>query len=240
MQSFTIKLLRRETVADRTTAVHFEKPEGFQFKAGQTLDLTLIDPPETDGEGNTRTFSIASAPQESYFFIATRIRASAFKRVLSAVALGTSVQMEGPMGSFTLHNNRVKPAVFLAGGIGITPFRSMIVDAAERKIEQQLWLFYSNKRPEDTAFLAELRRLADTRQSFHYVPTMTDMEHSARVWHGESAFIDGNMLSRHIPDIRGPIYYLAGPPAMVTALRDVLLKAGVDEDDIRAEEFAGY
>src|SRR5215471_20842431 len=157
MEPQLTRLRRRESVAEGTNAFHFDKPGGFSFKAGQTIDLTLIGPSETDAEGDTRTFSIASAPDEPEIVIATRIRSSAFKRVLSAVPLGTSVRMSEAMGSFTLHKNTAKPAVFLAGGIGITPFRSMSLDAMTRKTGHRISLFYSNHRPEDAPFLDELR-----------------------------------------------------------------------------------
>src|SRR5215472_11301952 len=122
MARFRIQLRGRELVADQTMAFFFERPSGLQFKAGQTLDLTLIDPPETDAEGSTRTFSIASAPHDADLVFATRMRNSAFKRVLASAPLGTSVDADGPMGSFTLQHDVTKPAIFLAGGIGITPF----------------------------------------------------------------------------------------------------------------------
>src|SRR5437867_5224323 len=160
MSRFRTQLRRRELVAEQTMAFHFERPSAFQFKAGQALDLTLIDPPETDAEGNTRTFSIASAPQDTDLVIATRMRKSAFKQVLASAPLTTFVEADGPMGSFTLHHNVTRSAVFLAGGIGITPFRSMIHDAASRNLAQQLWLFYSNNRPEEAAFLDDLQRVA--------------------------------------------------------------------------------
>lgn len=114
MPTLRIQLRRRELVAERTMAFYFEKPPGFQFKPGQTLDLTLIEPPETDAEGDTRTFSIASAPQDADLCIATRMRSSAFKRVLASVPLGTAVEADGPIGSFTLHHTATRAAVFLA------------------------------------------------------------------------------------------------------------------------------
>src|SRR5262249_47852168 len=121
----TTALRKREQIAEGTIAFHFEKPAGFEFRAGQFLDWTLINPLETDAEGNTRAFSIVSAPFESDV-IATRMRDTAFKRVLRSMPLGTEVKIDGPSGSFTLHKNSAKPAVFLAGGIGITPFVSMV------------------------------------------------------------------------------------------------------------------
>lgn len=142
----TVKLLGRGPVAEGTMAFHFEKPQGFQFTPGQSLDFTLLDPPETDAEGNMRTFSIASAPFEEQITIATRMRDTAFKRVLKTVPLGLGVKMEGPMGSFTLHKNTAKPAVLLAGGIGITPFRSIVRHAGHEKLPHKIFLFYANRR----------------------------------------------------------------------------------------------
>jgi ferredoxin-NADP reductase len=234
------RLRSRQEVAEATMAFHFEKPQGFTFKAGQTIDLTLMNPSETDAEGDTRTFSIASAPDEAEIMIATRVRPSAFKRVLSAAAPGTSVKMSEPMGSFTLHKNVTKPGVFLAGGIGITPFRSMSFDAVKRNTGHRLLLFYSSHRPEDAAFLDELCQLGRSQASFRFVPTMTAMEGSAREWRGETGYIRPDMLSHYLEDLRGPIYYIAGPPGMVNDFHERLIAAGVDEDDIRAEEFAGY
>jgi ferredoxin-NADP reductase len=125
-----VKLSQRTAVADGTVAFYFDKPSGFEFKAGQFLDVTLLDPPETDAEGNSRAFSIASAPSESHLMVATRMRDSAFKRVLGTLPIGAEVQIEGPFGNLILHNNAARAGVLLAGGIGITPFRSILFRAA--------------------------------------------------------------------------------------------------------------
>jgi len=234
------KLMRREEVAEATMAFHFEKPSGFNFKAGQSADVTLTDPPETDAEGNTRTFSIASPPFENDLVFTTRMRDTAFKRSLKKVPLATEVQITSAAGSFTLHKNPAKPAVFLAGGIGITPFFSIVRQADRDRLPQKICLFYSNRRPEDTAFLDSLQTLETTNPNFRLICTMTEMSKSKKEWKGETALIDKEMLSRHLPILQGPIYYIAGPPAMVVAMRQTLVKAGVEEDDIRAEEFSGY
>ena len=234
------KLLSRDPVAEGTMAFHFEKLPGFAFKPGQSADLTLLNPPETDAEGNTRTFSIASAPFDPQLMFVTRTRDTAFKRSLKKVPLGTAVKMGSAMGSFTLHKNSAKPAVFLAGGIGITPFFSIVRQADHDRAPHKLHLFYSNHRPEDTPFLPTLKNLEKTNSNFRFVATMTEMARSQKKWAGETGRIDKNMLSRYLSDLHGPIYYVAGPPGMVTGLRKMLVESGVDEDDIRAEEFAGY
>ena len=234
------KLLNRVEVAEGTMAFHFEKPNGFEFRAGQAVDIILVDPPETDSEGNIRTFSLVSPPFEDRLTVTTRMRDSAFKRVLKTMPLGTTVKIAEPSGSLTLHKNPSKPAVFLAGGIGITPFLSILRQAAQDKLPHQLYLFYSNWRPEDAPFLETLNELQTTNPNFRFVPTMTEMEKSQSGWAGETGYIDSKMLMKHIPNLNGPIYYIAGPPAMVAAMRQMLITAGVGEDDIRIEEFSGY
>jgi ferredoxin-NADP reductase len=240
MATYQVKLKSRWEVAEGTMAFHFEKPPGFAFKAGQALAWTLIDPPETDDEGGMRNFSIASAPGEPDLMIATRMRDTAFKRVLKTMPLGTEVRIVGPFGSLNLHQNAVRPAVFLAGGIGITPFRSIVLQAAEQKLPHRLSLFYSNRRPDDAAFLEELEELEKENPNYKFIGTMTNMAGSNRVWRGETGFINQEMLTKYIGDLAAPIYYIAGPPAMVAAMRQTLSGAGVNIDDVRAEEFAGY
>lgn len=237
---YTSTLLSKETIAEGTTAFHFAKPEGFEWKAGQSIDLTLVDPSETDAEGNTRAFSIASAPYETDIVIATRMRDTAFKRVLKNAEPGFPVEIAGPFGSFTLHQKESRPAIMLVGGIGITPFLSMIQDATEKKLPHKIFIFYSNRRPEDTAFLAQLGKLQAANQNFAFIPTMTDMEKSAKAWEGEKGYISREMIERHVPDRTDAVYYSAGPAPMVAAMRKTLAEMGVSDDDIRTEEFSGY
>jgi ferredoxin-NADP reductase len=154
--------------------------------------------------------------------------------------VGTEVELDAPYGSFTLHNDAEKPAVILAGGIGITPFYSIVKNATHNKLPHQIYLFYSNRRPEDTAFLAELTELAKENPNFHLIATMTEMDKSGQKWEGETGYIDANMVKKYVTDLTTPIYYLAGPASMVAAMRKLLTEMNVNEDNIRTEEFAGY
>ncbi len=239
MAKYTSKLIERKEVAEGTIAFYFEKPSGFDYKAGNSLDLTIINPPETDTEGNTRAFSIASAPHEKELMIATRMRDTAFKRVMKTET-NLELQLEGPFGSFTLHNNISRPAVFLIGGIGITPVRSILLDATKRMLSHELYLFYSNHRPEDSAFLAELQGLEKENLNYHFIGTMTEMDKSKLSWVGNRGHIDQKLIRKYLADVTNPIYYLAGPSEMVAVMRGMLIKLGVNEDNIRTEEFSGY
>jgi ferredoxin-NADP reductase len=168
------------------------------------------------------------------------MRPSAFKRALGALAPGAGLGVDGPFGSLTLHNNRSRAAVFIAGGIGITPFMSILRQAAHERSDRPLVLLYSNRRPEDAAFLDELDALARARPTFRLLATMTEMSKSSCPRDGETRLIDAALVQRAATGLPAPIYYLAGPPAMVDGVRHTLAAAGIDDDDIRAEEFHGY
>ncbi len=235
-----VRLIGREEVAQGTMAFRLERPDGFAFEAGQNVLLTLLDPPQLDAQGPSRTFTLASAPHERDLLIATRMRDTAFKRVLKSAPLGTPLEIDGPSGIMVRHEEAARPAVFLAGGIGITPFRSMARHAAHERLPHRLVLFYGNRRPEDAAFLTELQALEGKNPNYRMVAAMSEPEKSAQSWSGEKGFIDRALLGRHLSDLKGPVYYFAGPPAMAMAMQKLLADAGVAEEDMRSEEFYGY
>jgi len=238
MNVYQVKLNGHDQVAEGTMAFRFSKPGGFVFHAGQAISLELIDPPAEEGQGS-RTLSLVSAPFEPELMVATRMRDSAFKRALKTLPVGASMRINGPFGDLTL-GDAGRPAVFIAGGIGITPFMSMLRQATADRSPQRLFLAYSNRRPEDSAFLDELQELERRNKRFHLMATMTDMSKSARAWSGETGFVDADMLKRFIGDLAAPIYYVVGPPAMVEAMQRTLVGAGIAGDMIRTEEFYGY
>ena len=237
--TYIANLIGHEDVAEGTKAFYFRRPAGFQFRAGQYIDVTLLDPPQTDAEGNTRTFSLVNPPSADTLIIATRMRDTAFKRVLASLPLGSYVNIKGPMGSFCLQKDASLPTILLAGGIGITPFMSIIADAADRKLSHELFLFYSNRKPKDAPFLDHLAHLSSLNQHFHFVPTMTETG-DANAWKGESARLSPDLIGRHVPEFRHARYFIAGPPPMVAGVSQSLLQSGVEEDNIRADEFFGY
>jgi ferredoxin-NADP reductase len=237
MPTYQVKLAGREQIAEGTQAFRFEKPAGFSFKAGQAVVLELLDPPAGDGQ-RRRTLSLVSAPFESTLMVATRMRDTAFKRALNALPDGASMKLAGPIGRFTLAD--AAPAVFIAGGIGITPFMSMLRQAAQDRSPQPLLLLYSNRRPEDAAFLGELQELERKNSNFRLFATMTDMSKSSRKWDGETGVVSTDLIRRSASGLVAPVHYVVGPPAMVAAMQETLRGAGVAEDSIVTEEFYGY
>ncbi len=233
--SYTTPLVGEEEVARGTIIFRLKKPAGFTYAAGQAIYVRLPGQKEDDSKGRIRTFSIASAPQEPELVIATRVTDSAFKRCLASLPVGSPIGIEGPYGDLTLDGGAV-PLVFLAGGIGITPFRSMILDALGRGLSRDLTLFYSNRRAGDAAFLSEMEQLASDYPRFRLVATLTD----AADWQGERGYVSREMIERHVGEMTKPVFYLAGPPAMVAAMEALLMGAGVRSENIRVEMFTGY
>ena len=241
MAAFATTLEAREEIAEGTMAFHFRKPSGFDFKPGQAIDvmLTLSASPPED-QSTRHTFSIVSAPFQDDLVIATRMRDSAYKRALKAMTVGAQVTIDGPSGSLGLHNDLARAAILIAGGIGITPFMSMLRQAAKDQRQQCLVLLYSNRRPEDAAFLSELHQLEGQNPNFRLIATMTQMPASHLPWAGQKGLVTAELVTSVVGDLSAPIFYIAGPPGMVDAMRQTLNLAGIDDDDIRSEEFYGY
>lgn len=233
-----IKLIKKEEVANGTMAFHFAKPDGFEYRAGQFGDFKLVNPPETDAEGDVRGFSIVSAPFEEDIYFATRLRDTAFKRVIKDLPVGSELEMDAPYGDFTLHKTESTPAVFIIGGIGVTPVRSMIAQATHDKTGHKITLIHSNKTPADAPFTKDFEKLAGENPNFTFVPAYSDDAPSD--FDGERGRVDADMIRRHVSDVNAPIYYLSGPEGMVKAMRQLLVDLEVNEDNIKTEEFAGY
>jgi ferredoxin-NADP reductase len=226
LSAHEVTLLGRDEVAFGTLAFRLARPAGFEFKAGQSATFALLEPPPQPNSAQ-RIFSLASAPWETELMVATRMRdASAFKQALKALPSGSKLKLRGPRGLMTLHEDASRAAVFVAGGIGITPFRSMLRQAAHDGTARPLYLAYSNRRPQDAAFLVELQAMRGLR----LMARMTDAE----------GFVDQAALERFAADAPAPIYYLAGPPAMVNAMKAILRAIGVADADVRSEQFYGY
>jgi ferredoxin-NADP reductase len=245
--SYDIFFKGKKEIAEGTYVFTFSKPDAFTPKAGQHVRVTLIDPPETDAEGNSRFLSFASSPRDKDLIFAMRMRDTAFKRVFAGLQPGDKVLMQmrlgpSPHGSFELQEaaDAARPAVFLIGGIGIVPAFSMIKDAVERKQQHKIYLFYANRRPEDAPFLSDLQKMAKQSPFLTVVPIMSEPEKSSQIWQGETGRIDSTLVKKYVTDLQAPIYYVAGLTEMANATQEMLAAAGIRKDSIRAEEFGAF
>jgi len=240
MADFEMTLVDRQRIARGTMTFWFDtNGSDYDFRAGQHADFAFMHPSVRDEGDNSRTFSLANSPHDSgLVMIAMRMRETRFKTALISAALGTKFRVSRPRGSFTLHKDSARPAVFLAGGIGITPVRSILDWATQERMPHKLYLFYSNREAVDAAFLEELETLAARNPGFTLIPTITRLTYSA--WRHETGRIDREMLSRYLPGLNTPVFYVAGPSGMVAAMSELLRSSGVSEDDMRTEEFGDY
>jgi ferredoxin-NADP reductase len=193
-----------------------------------------------DEKGIREHLSIASSPTEEDLLFGTRKSESAFKRTIAALPLGAEIQVGEARGALALPEDPARPLVFLAGGVGITPFRSLLRYAADAATGHRITLFYSNRRPEETLFLDDLLAIAASHENLRVVPTMTRMAESSVPWSGLTGRLSAATIREQCPEWQSADYYIAGPPAMVETLEATLLELGIEASRMRAERFTGY
>lgn len=220
--NLTVKQIKSE--GQDIISLILQKPPGFTFYPGQYLDISLPKGVH-DPLGQVRAFTISSSPTEDFLMITTRKRGSQFKKYLSSLKLGNKLTTSHPVGTFTL--DETEKAVFLAGGIGITPFRSIIKYALDQKLKTPITLIYSNSN-EHFLFKEELNNWQKIYSKLEIIYIATSQDgHLTR------------LPTSYFP-LPTSIYYLAGPPKFVDDMEKLLLKQGVDPINIRYDRFDGY
>jgi ferredoxin-NADP reductase len=233
------RIKEKQEVAKGTLLVTFDLlGEEVDFTPGQYFFVTLPDIGYQDDKGLRKHLTVVTSPnQRGVLGLATRIRDSAFKRTLSELPVGAEVDVEPPKGSFALPDDHARPLVFVAGGIGITVFRSMLRFIQEEGLRYRVTLVYSNRDRESAAFLDELQRLERENPDLRLVLTMTQDPG----WEGETRKVDAQFFRDHLGQaLMGSTFLVAGPPGMVEGVQQPLDQAGVDEDNVLAERYSGY
>jgi len=213
---------------------------GLDYAAGQFAYFKL-DGVSGDSKGPIRHFSIASSPTEQdLMMISTRIRDTPYKQKLASLESGTKILTWGPQGEFVLHDDHSKPAVFLSGGIGVTPFRSMVKYATDKHLPVKIVMFDSNRNEANILYKGEFDKWALENRNFQPVHTLTD--EIPDTWSGERGRIDRNMIERHLnkDELGNSIFYICGPPGMLKAMQKLLQEMQVPKERIKVEEFTGY
>lgn len=236
MDKKLIYLKEKQIICDNTLAIKFDKRGlDYNFTPGQYTQITLLEPVYNDEEGNTRFFSIASSPDKDYFLFTTRNLPSAFNKNIFELPAGSPATIAEPGGNTPLHGDSSIPAVFLIGGIGITPIRCIVEYATENKLKYELTLFYSNPDAGSMAFLREFEKWRNENPLFKLVPTIDDTEN--KDWKYNFGFISEEMIRKNLKDVSKPIYYIVGPPQMVDAMLAILKRMNIAEENIKSEKF---
>jgi ferredoxin-NADP reductase len=234
-----VRAVVRETreVAEGTLLALFAVEDYPDYRPGAYFWVELPDRGHDDEKGLRRHISLVTSPTEhGVVGLATRLRDTAFKRTLAELEVGDEVQVEEPKGSFLLPEDTDVEYVFVAGGIGITVFRSMLRYIADSGEPYRVTLVYSNRDRSSTPFLDELAELEQRIPGLRVVLTMTDDE----AWEGERRRVDPAMLADVLGGLDGRTFLVAGPPAMAEGVADSLREAGVPEERVRADRFSGY
>lgn len=240
MANFPLTFLRKEQVADGTWSFYFAKPADFQYEAGQYVALVLPRLVAPDKRGPVRSLSLCSAPSEPELAFTVRLTESGFKRSLAALEPGEVAQATKPIGHFTLsHAADGKRIVFLVGGIGITPVRSILVQAAAERSSRDFMLFYSNRLRKDAAFHDELRALE--LPAYRYIPTFSQETLPCTDGTEERGYVCEAMLAKYlsVAEIAESWYYLVGAPAFIEAMEKILASLGVVEERMVNDPFTG-
>jgi ferredoxin-NADP reductase len=233
------RITEKQEVAKGTLLVTFDLlGEEVDFTPGQYFFVTLPDGGHQDDKGLRRHITVVTSPNEKGVLgFATRMRDSAFKRTLRELPVGSEVEVERPKGKFALPDGTSRPLVFVAGGIGITVFRSMLRYIQKERLPYRVTLIYSNRDRESTAFLDELRQLEQALPDFQLILTMTQDPG----WEGETRKVDREFVKDHLDgDLNRYTFLVAGPPAMAEAVQKALREAGVQDENVIAERYSGY
>ncbi|MBI3366609.1 FAD-dependent oxidoreductase [Candidatus Roizmanbacteria bacterium] len=239
-KEFYLPFIKKEKLANDTYSFYFYSANiDLNFLPGQYIRMTLsIENP--DKRGNSRPFTIASSPLEkNHIMITTKIIQSSFKKRMMELKPKELVHFFGPIGAFILNEEEKEDRVFLAGGIGITPFHSMITYAEKKKLSIPITLLVSFSTVEDMIFYKELLNIAKTNTYIKIIYTITHPEEKTE-WKGEVGRISDVLIKKYVENIFQPQYFIVGPPAMVAGMEEVVMGMGISNKRIFIENFTGY
>lgn len=232
--------IRKEKVAKDTYSFYFEKPNGFSYAPGQCMKITLpyvINDPR----GPRRFFTISSSPLEKELAITTKIihSPSIFKQQLLLLEKGDEVVIFGPMGSFFLSEKRDSSLIFLAGGIGITPFYSMVKFLSKSNSKTIVHLFVSFRNLDEAVFYEELLSMSKENSSLKVIYSISSPTKDSN-WKGERGRITPQLIEKYVPDYQSNLFFICGPEKMVETMKEMVVLMGVRDEEIVCEQFSGY
>jgi ferredoxin-NADP reductase len=224
-----LTLRSRKTEVPGVESFQFEPGEPLSWRAGQFLHYVLHHEP-TDDRGSDRWFTVAAAPVEKMVMITTRFdpdKSSSFKETLKDMKVGDTIEISAVEGDFVVSNTH-QPYVFIAGGIGITPFRSILTQLKSEGIQLTVTLLYANRDAQNIVYKDELEGLKrdNPNLKIHYIIAPERLDESK--------------IRELVTDLQKPIFYVSGPKPMVAALGDTLKTMGVPATHIHQDFFPGY
>lgn len=230
---------QRPETADVVSFIFDLKGQPLEYRPGQYIHYELDALAFPDERGNRRHFTISSAPTEKgILMFTTKMRGSGFKETLRQAPPGYELTCEAPVGQFVMGKDEThRQHVFIAAGIGITPYRSILRYAVDMNESVKGLLLYFNRLSADIIFRQELEDIARQMPTFSPVHVLSEPEPG---WKGEQGKLDEALLRKWVANLDQSLFWISGPPAMVVAYKALLLQIGVKEEAIRIDKFLGY
>lgn len=237
---FFLPLLKKEQLTDDTWSFYFKRTgDERDFKPGQYYEMKL-NIPDPDERGDSRVFTICSSPtQEEYVMFTTRILQSSFKRALVDLEIGKEVQFDGPWDDLEVNLENPAQKVFIAGGIGVTPFHSIVKFCIDMNLQIPLILFVSWSERKQVIFHDFFRSAEQSLAHLKYIPTITK-EGDLKDWDGQRGRINQSVIERHVVNTPDTTYYIVGPEGFVKGMEHILFEIKVAQERIISEHFPGY
>lgn len=227
------RVLSSRPLTPTTHAIWIEKPTGFEFEPVQFCGLELA----TSKGGEEYPMSLACSPTRDYLEFGARIGPSLWKQAFRALRPGDEVEVDGPYGHFVLDESR--DAVFVAGGIGITPLKGMIEYMADTGWSHDASLVFSNRNEKEIIYRDQLDALSQATPRLHVWYTLTQ-ESAQSAWSGRRGRVDAKILAEAGKPLHDPVWYICGSPSMVRSITGVLIRMGIAEESVKYEAFFGY
>lgn len=236
----SLPFLKKEAVGQDIYSFYFDTAgKNFSFLPGQYMRVK-VPGVSLDPRGDSRLLSISSSTSEKNIIMhTTRITDSPYKKALGNLRKGDKVDFFGPVGRFIVDEGFKGMHVLLSGGMGITPFRSILKSMYSYNSKLKFLLIAAFSKYEDVIFLEDFTDISKNSKNLHVVYTLSG-DKNFKKWTGEKGKIDSVLLSRHISDFGDSRFYICGPEGFVLTSEEMLVALGVSEENINLERFRGY
>ncbi len=237
---YTLRLVKKVQLSPTIYDFVFASDAPVRFRPGQYLEW-MMPHRKSDQRGLRRYFTIASSPTEKEVHLGVKFyqSPSSYKSSLLQLRPGQSIVAGQLDGDFTLPADINKPLVFIAGGIGVTPFRSMIKFLLDRQQSRTITMFYAVQSTADIVY-SDIFEQAGAELGLRTVYVLGDTKKVPPDWHGETGYITADMIQRQVPDYPARTFYISGPQMMVESYKKVLHSLGLPNAQIKTDYFPGF
>jgi ferredoxin-NADP reductase len=239
-QKLMLKLKEKIKIADNTYDFVFEPDKKLKFQPGQYLEWTLPHK-KMDNRGMRRYFTIASSPTENDLIMGVKFydKPSSYKKSLISLDKGSTIVASQLSGDFILPEDKNKKLIFIAGGIGATPFKSMVKYLIDRNEKRDIIIFYSNRSFKDIAY-KEIFDQAQQKLGIKTIYCLSDLDSVPSNWNGERGFVSQAMIKKYAPDFMDRMFYISGPRSMILTFQKALKDAGIHKNHVKTDFFPGF